>query len=230
MKKYAWVATLLLAPLVGAFGNRQRGTDSEKRFLRMPKPAIYAAFAAIDTLLLAGVCATVYGLPAYYAAPVVFLCAWAATFFGFAASWGELFMHLDKDTSQEECAAGVRSITTRIVGFDHTPELWANKEHGKILLWKRTGMCVRWALYFAPKYVLFSLLSASPLPLLGIPAMYYVGHIYDAQFGKQRKHPQGALGYNAVEHAELWVGAYKKFVDVLLLAGASLLNLSFLWS
>lgn len=213
-KLYAKLSLLIFAPLIGAFANRERGSD--ERFLGLPKLVWVGFMALIDTALLVGILGTVWETTWYASLGIAIAISLLGHLIILGPSWGELFKHVDKDTSQENYALGVEEITNEIMGYENTKELWDNKKFQMILDWKETGMCVRWSLYSIPKYISYSIACLSLVPLLGIGLMYLVGIFYGKHFDKQNK-KGGPSHYNAVEHAEAWVGGYFKFADVLLL-------------
>lgn len=204
-------AIILIAIAVGAFGNRQRGMDTEKRLFKLPKVAWYAIFALLAT-------AAGYNSAVEWNAiswPIAVGSLYLSKLLGFylllSPSWGECFKHVDKDTSTEKYAFGVRYITTKLMGYDHTNELWSQQKWQKILDWKQTSMCVRWTLFSIPLMLSAMINCWSLVPILIAPSMWVVGIIYGKFFDRQNKEG-GALKYNAVEHAEPWVGAYYMLV------------------
>lgn len=213
--RYLRLLLLPFSAIAGFWLNRQRGTATESRFMRLPKLVIYLGFAAIDLAAASAIIVDVWSdwFSAIYVSLAAFVALWVTSIIGFAPTWGELFMRTDIDTSKEDHAAGVKPITDRIVGYSHTSQLY-NESPDKVIEWKTTGMSVRWMLYFAPQTLLYCVLVLSPIPLLRFIPLWFVGRIYKWAFAR-KAHP--------VEEAEEYVGLMLKSCDAaLLLAGAFL--------
>jgi hypothetical protein len=213
---------------LGAIGNRQRGKDTADRFLHLPKLVWYVLLGIPEVILLTVVCQQYSPHEPLWLS--ILLSLWWASFGNFvllAPSWGELFAHVEKDTSMESPPAGVKTITRWLTGYDHTQQLWMNHEYQRIISWKESAMCVRWSLYSAFKFLGYFILTHNPLVLAGILGMSWCGVIYNYFFAQQRA--QGGSGrYDAVKKAEPGVGAYFNLMPALLLLAMTFISIQ-LW-
>jgi len=199
----SFLLSLFVQPVCGAVLNRERGLGKSRTFKFINKPVIYAIFTLFNTGLI-GQAVILNGSWEFTVILYGVLMVYSSYFLGFSPSWGECFPWL-KPTYGEKFAPLVREITTKIKGYEYD-QFTVDK---KVIEWKTTAMSVRWSLYFSFKYAVFSALLLSPLPLVGILAMYQVGKIYRLCFYIEEKEP--------VEKAEKFTGAYILLVDVLLI-------------
>lgn len=196
-KKYLSFLSLGLIPLI-AFFNRQRGKDTDKRFLGLPKLAIYViiSFCTIPFIVLFS------DLPLnnLYTYGVSLVGIWLGLIIQLGPSWGECFPGWHNNTSQEDFAWGVKPLATKWAGFAYVPK--TPIEDG--VKWRTYAMSVRWGLYSIPLGVILSVLfwSFIPLGLIYPVVMLLAGPVYAFYHVRQKDD----ITYDAVADAEPIMG------------------------